>query len=201
MDPRVLRRFIVIVSIATLVMFGLSVGWEYFTPPPGDYQVRRGDILLGDKHYEKAIRSFDEALAEQPDHRGALMGRALAFIQMERYPEAMAELGYIIELLPKVIEADDMTGWGVLAAAYANRGIIHDRQGRHEKALADYIESLKTDEDTVSGPDVFYKILYDPRPSNVRKRALYIYEQLQKPEGERLMRVPELDAKQRMYKP
>jgi len=201
MDPRVLRRFIIIVAIATLVMFSLSVGYKFFTPPPGDYEVRKGDILLGDKQYEEAIRWFDKALVAQPDHRGALMGRALAFIQSERYPEAMAELDYIVELLPKVIEADDLTGRGVLAAAYANRGIIHDRLGRHQKALADYVKSLEIDSDTVSGPDLFYKILYDPRPSNVRDRARYIYEQLQKPEGERLMRVPKLDAKQRMYKP
>jgi hypothetical protein len=37
--------------------------------------------------------------------------------------------------------------------------------------------------------------------STVRDRAIYIYEQLQLPEGERLLRIPELDAKQRMYKP
>jgi hypothetical protein len=35
----------------------------------------------------------------------------------------------------------------------------------------------------------------------VLKRAQYIYEQLQLPEGQRLMRIPELDAEQRMYKP
>ncbi len=199
MDPRVLSRFVIIVAVATLVVFSISVGYEYFTPPPGDDEVRKGDILLDDKQYEEAIQWFDKALAVQPNHRWALMGRALAFIQMERYPEAMAELDYIIELLPKIAEADDMTGRGVLAAAYAKRGNVHDRQGRYEKALADYVRSLEIDSGTVSGPDLFYKILYDPRPSNVRDRGRYLYEQLQKPEGERLMRVPKLDPKQRIY--
>ena len=37
--------------------------------------------------------------------------------------------------------------------------------------------------------------------STVRDRAQYIYEQLQLPDDQRLMRVPELDEKQRMYKP
>ena len=47
-----------------------------------------------------------------------------------------------------------------------------------------------------------HKLLYSTgRMSSVRKRAQYIYEQLQLPEAERIMRIPELDAEQRMYKP
>ena len=62
--------------------------------------------------------------------------------------------------------------------------------------------ALKTDSDAVGEPGVVHKILYaDPNPSSVRKRARYIYEQLRKPPTERLMRVPEIDAKQRMRKP
>jgi hypothetical protein len=49
---------------------------------------------------------------------------------------------------------------------------------------------------------VVHKILYGSEDvSTVRDRARYIYEQLQLPEDQRLMRVPELDEKQRMYKP
>jgi len=49
---------------------------------------------------------------------------------------------------------------------------------------------------------VVHKLLYSTgKVSSVRKRAQYIYEQLQLPEDQRLMRIPELDAKQRMYKP
>ncbi|MDP6346070.1 MAG: tetratricopeptide repeat protein, partial [Alphaproteobacteria bacterium] len=103
--------------------------------------------------------------------------------------------------LEKNVSPDDPTGRGVLAAAYANRGIVRDRQGAHESALADYIKALQVDEESVSGPGLGYKILYDPRPSTVRDRARYIYEQLKLPEKERLLRVPELDAESRMYKP
>lgn len=201
MNPRVLRRFVIIMAIATFVTFAATVAYKYVAPPPGDYEVRKGDILLSDKKYPESIEWFDKALERTPNHRGALMGRAAAFIQLEQYPEAVAELDYLIAFLNKTLEPDDGTGLGVLAAAYANRGIVNDRQGKYERALADYIKSLRTDEDTVSGPDFIYKILYDPRPSNVRKRAQYIYEQLKLPEGQRLMRVPELDAEQRMYKP
>ena len=90
----------------------------------------------------------------------------------------------------------------MLASAYANRGIAHDRAGLYEKALEDYVNSLKVDQETVEGPGVIHKILYGGDDvSTVRDRARYIYEQLQLPEDQRLMRVPELDQKQRMYKP
>lgn len=201
MDQRVLRRFIILMAVATFALFVATVGYKYVSPPDGDYEVRKGDILLSDKKYQESIAWFDKALVEAPNHRGALMGRAVAFIQLEQYPEAIAELDYLIGFMSKTLEPDDGTGRGVLAAAYANRGIINDRQGKYERALADYIESLKIDEGAVSGPDFIYKILYDPRPSNVRKRAKYLFEQLKLPEGKRLMRVPELDAEQRMYKP
>ncbi len=51
MNPRVLRRFVIIMAIATFVTFVATIGYEYVSPPPGDYEVRKGDILLSDKHY------------------------------------------------------------------------------------------------------------------------------------------------------
>ena len=46
------------------------------------------------------------------------------------------------------------------------------------------------------------KILYGTsQPSTVRKRAIYLGQQLALPPEKRLLRVPEADAEQRMYKP
>lgn len=203
MNARVLRRFVILLAVATGAM--LTV-WTIVLPmvrsPPGDYETRQGDILLGDGKLDEALTRFDEALAASPDHRGALMGRALVFIQSENYPDAKAELTYLIRFLTRSLDRSDITGRGVLAAAYANRGIVHDRLGHYRKALEDYVAALRTDEGTLEGPGLFEKIIYGtPRPSTVRKRARYIYEQLQLPPEKRLLRVPEIDRKQRMHKP
>ncbi len=203
MNPRVLRRFIFL--MAMLLLFG-GLTFMFFgsslTREPGDYETQMGDQRLEDELYDEAMAHFDKALEEHPNHRGALMGRAIVFIRTEQYDLAIAELDYLIDFLAKSLEPDDTTGRGALAAAYANRGIVRDRQGDYEAALQDYIKALGTDEETVSGPGVVHKILYESDDvSNVRKRAQYIYEQLQLPEDERLMRVPELDEKQRMHKP
>jgi tetratricopeptide (TPR) repeat protein len=203
MNPRVLRRFIIIAALATFVAFsGWMVTKMFVSSEPGDYYTREGDIRLGDRRYAEALASFNKALAEMPNHRGALMGRALVYMRSGKAPEAMAELNHLIQFLNRSLKADDRTGVGVLAAAYANRGILHDRAGRYEKALGDYIAALKTDAGVLEGPGLFDKIIYGtPRPSTVRDRAIYLKQQLALPPEKRLLRVPEIDEKQRMYKP
>ena len=203
MNPRVLRRFIILMGITTFVAFSVwGVVHMMSTRTPGDYHTRAGDILLGDKKYDKALASFDQALVEMPNHRGAVMGRALVFLQTGKFKEAKAEFTYLIDYLTKTLKSDDPTGRGTLAAAFANRGILLDRQGLYKEALDDYISALKTDMGALEGPNIFDKVLYGtPRPSTVQKRAQYLYEQLKLSPEKRLLRVPELDAQQRMYKP
>jgi tetratricopeptide (TPR) repeat protein len=203
MNPRILRRFIIFCAIATFAMFSVWAVIDYFTgSPPGDFEVRQGDILLTGKKYDEALERFKAALKVSPNHRGALMGRAIAFLQSERYDEAEAEFTYLINYLTKTLGADDPTGYGVLAGAYANRGILYDRSDRHEKALADYKQALRIDAGAVEGPGLAHRIIYgNSRPATVRDRAVYLEQQLSLPESERLLRVPELDERQRTYKP
>ncbi|MFZ1415205.1 MAG: tetratricopeptide repeat protein [Defluviicoccus sp.] len=202
LSPAVIRRFIILMLVATFVMFtGWAVVREYFEAPPGDYETRQGDILLTDKKYDEAIAKFSEALEQSPNHRGALMGRAITLLQAGRHDEAEAEFGDLIRFLTETVEPDDATGIGVLAAAYANRGILYDREARFEAAFADYQQSLKIDPGAVAGPGLMHKIILHARPSTVAERARYLQEQLALPEDQRVLHVPEIDAKQRMHKP
>jgi tetratricopeptide (TPR) repeat protein len=205
MNRRVLRRFVVLMVVLTVVvMLFRDVIVAQFDRPPGDYHTEVGSNRLVDGLYDQAMEEFNKALEESPDHRGALMGRALIYIQTERYEDAIGELGYLIERLEITLESepDDRTGQGVLAAAFANRGIVHDRRGLYEEALADYIAALRTDPGAVDGPDIFQKIILGgDQISTVRDRAVYLQQQLQLPEDERRLRLPELDEQQFMYKP
>jgi tetratricopeptide (TPR) repeat protein len=199
-----MRRLAVVLSATGLA---LVVLWSLLKPylfdaPPGDYEVRQGDILLTDGKYDAAIERFDAALAVSPDHRGALMGKGIAYLQSDRPAQAEAVFTHLIDMLPRTLAADDTTGRGVLSGAYANRGILHDRLGRYEAALTDYRQALAIDPEAVAGPGLLHRILYgDARPAAVRQRAAYLQHQLALPESERVMRVPELDERQRMYKP
>ncbi len=201
MSTAVLRRFIILMIILIALTVGYQLLRERVDPPPGDFDVKAGNIHLEIGEFEEALADYDAALKASPDHRGALMGRAIAFLSMERMAEAEAEFDYMITYLEKNLEPDDATGQGVLAAAYANRGIMHDRLGNYELALEDYKQALRIDHGAVEGPGVVDKILHIADPSNVLMRAKYLQEQLALPEEQRLMRVPEEDAKQRMHRP
>ena len=153
MNPKVLKRFIIYMAILTFVMFTLwALVRSFMNRPPGDYETEVCDMRLKDKLYDKAMLAANTALEKTPNHRGALMCKALIFISQKMYIEANAELSYLINFLEKNIEDDDRTGVGTLAAAYANRGIVKDRNKDYQGALQDYIKALGIDHESVAGP-------------------------------------------------
>ena len=202
-NAKVLKRFIIYMAILTFVMFTI---WgfvrSFMDRPPGDYETEVCDIRLKDEKYDKALEAANEALNKTPYHRGAMMCKALIFISTKNYEKADKILSELIIFLEKNLEDDDKTGIGTLAAAYANRGIIKDRNKNYEEALKDYAKALGIDHEAVAGPGLGTIILnYKFKSSSVRERALYLNEQLQLPEDKRVLRIDELDAGQVMHKP
>ena len=202
-NTNVLKRFVIYMAILTFVMFTV---WgfvrSFMDRPPGDYETEVCDIRLKDKKYEQALEAANKALYKTPNHRGAMMCKALVFISEKKYVEADKILSNLINFLEKNLEDDDRTGIGTLAAAYANRGIIKDRNKNYEGALKDYIKALGIDHEAVAGPGLGTIILnYKFKSSSVKERALYLNEQLQLSEDERVLSIEELDAGQVMHKP
>ena len=202
-NANVLKRFVIYMAILTFVMFTI---WgfvrSFMDRPPGDYETEVCDIRLKDKKYEEALEAANKALNKTPNHRGAMMCKALVFISEKKYIKADKTLSDLIIFLEKNLEEDDRTGIGTLAAAYANRGIIKDRNKNYEEALKDYVKALGIDHEAVAGPGLGTVILnYKFKSSSVKERALYLNEQLQLPEEERVLSIEELDEGQVMHKP
>jgi len=177
--------------IGLLVIIGLIFYWRVGVEEnPGDYNVRTGNYRLEDGQYDAAVKEFSEALGKNPDHAMARLGLAVTFMQTGKDMEALQEFNLVIELKPEV------------AAAYANRGILYDRSDQHEKALADYRKALELDPKILEGPGFLWRFMrnIDEKPPTIQDRADYIEAELAKPESERLLKVPDLDKKQRMYK-
>jgi len=202
-NANIIKRFVIYMAILTFIMFTV---WgfvkSFMNRPPGDYETEVCDIRLKDKKYDEALKAASIALEKTPNHRGAVMCKALVFISQKKYLEANEELTNLINFLEKNVKDDDKTGIGTLAAAYANRGIIKDRNKDYEGALQDYVKALGIDYVAVAGPGLGTIILnYKFKSSSVKERALYLNEQLQLPENERVLSIKELDEGQVMHKP
>ena len=202
-NANIIKRFVIYMAILTFVMFTV---WgfvkSFMNRPPGDYETEVCDIRLKDKKYDEALEAANIALEKTSNHRGAMMCKALVFISEKKYVKADRVLSDLIIFLEKNLEEDDKTGIGTLAAAYANRGIIKDRNKNYEEALKGYVKALGIDHESVAGPGLGTIILnYKFKSSSVRERALYLNEQLQLPENERVLIIKELDEGQVMHKP
>jgi tetratricopeptide (TPR) repeat protein len=170
------------------------VAWSFYDSlydqrKPGDNAYFAGNNLFKDGNYEQALREHEQALKENPNHIHALRGKARSLLQLKHYQAALDTFNQAIAQAPD------------FAVTYANRGILYDRMGRHEKALADYEQALQMDSQLAEGPDWltrFFRLQPEPPPT-IADRAQYIREQLAKPPSERLLRQPELDDKQRPY--
>ena len=199
----IIKRFVIYMAILTFIMFTV---WgfvkSFMNRPPGDYETEVCDIRLKDKKYDEALEAANIALEKTSNHRGAMMCKSLVFISQKKYVKADRVLSDLIIFLEKNLEEDDKTGIGTLAAAYANRGIIKDRNKNYEEALKDYVKALGFDHESVAGPGLGTIILnYKFKSSSVKERALYLNEQLQLPENERVLSIKELDEGQVMHKP
>ena len=199
----ILKRFVIYMAVLTFVMFTVwALVKSFINRPPGDYETQVCDIRLKDKKYDEALVAANTALEKTPNHRGAIMCKALIFISQKEYTKATSELNYLINFLEKNVNDDDKTGIGTLAAAYANRGIIKDRSKDYKGALEDYIKALGIDHVAVAGPGLGTIILnYKFKSSSVKERALYLNDQLQLPKEERVLSIKELDEGQVMHKP
>jgi len=184
-----LLAVIITLSIAGIVGF-YFYKYSVLETIPGQNQYRLGNKYLEDGKHEEALQIFDEVLVEHKEYKEAHLAQAITLLQMERFDASR-------ESFDRAIGLDNR-----YAQAYANRGILNDRVGRPEAALHDYRKALELKPELAEGPGWLWRFLRnipDPPPT-IADRAAYLAEELKKPESERLIRVPELDSKQRMYK-
>jgi FimV-like protein len=157
---------------------------------PGQNKYRLANKYLEDGDYDEALQILNEVLAGNPGYKQAYLAKAITLLHMGRFDDSRAAFDWAIRLDEHYAEA------------YANRGILNDKLEQHEAALGDYRKALELNPELAKGPGWLWRFLRNipEPPPTIADRAKYLEEELRKPEGERLLRVPELDSKQRMYK-
>lgn len=191
-SPNPLRRFLTWLAVATAAFVVGATVYDYVLRDDdlGGLEYRLGSQRLEDGLPGEALAQFDALLAEHPDHVPGRLGRALALMGLGRDEAALAAFAETLALDPD------------FAAVYANRGILLDRLGRHREALADYRRALELNPELGEGPDWLTRFFRNQpdRPPTIADRARYLEAELEKPADERVLRVPEVDARQRSYK-
>ncbi len=186
MRPQDLRNLM----IGLLVVGFLAWGFSYITADreefPGEMTYREGNYRLARGEYERALECFREVQKINPSYLPARLGEALVYIQTKDYEQARRILDQLIEEDPQFAEA------------WANRGILNDREGRFEEAMRDYEKALELKPELAKGPSFLYRLLHNikEKPPTIADRLKYLQAELQKPPEERLLRVPEKDEKQ-----
>lgn len=176
-----------ILAAVAVAVAGLWTCWRLLVAvPEGDALFRQGEVHLSSGEFSEAIKNFDRALATDPDHDGALMGKARALIGLQRPEEAEAALSRVINLMRGRVERDGPAARSGLATAYGHRGIIRDSQGRYEQALSDYVEAMKIDAWAGGRPEIEDRLhRATGAQDTLRDRVQFLYRQLQLPEDQR----------------
>lgn len=191
MDEKLYKALVRIAIAITLVWIGWSIYDGFLEESvPGAHSVQAAAKHLEDGRNEDALREYESLLKDNPANVYAMRGKAQALMQMGKNDLAL-------NIYDDAIRLEQEFG-----VTYANRGILRDRMGDHSGALADYEMALKLAPETAEGPGLMTRFLrkQPEKPPTVAERASYLREQLAKPESERLLKMPEQDAKQRPYK-
>lgn len=191
MDDAVYRSLRNIAIVLTLAW----VGWSFYDGflrerGPGLASYQAANRYFEDGRYDKALQEYEQALQADPGNLHALRGKARSLMQLQRHDEALAAFNAAIARQPD------------FAASYANRGILHDRNGDYRRAMQDYETALRLDPKISAGPNWLTRFLrlQTETPPTIADRLAYLKQQLAKPEAERILRRPEQDAQQRSYK-
>lgn len=185
------QKLKVIAFVAILVPLGYMVFAGFSADrDPGDAAALAGDRAFQDRNFDRALAEYQAALEQDPEHGHALMGKANALVELQRFDDAIAAYDRYAE----EIDSD-------FAGVYANRGIAFDRIGEHEVALQDYRKAMALDPSVDEGPGWLTKFLHmdSSGQPTIGDRARYIESQLALPETERKLADPDVDGQQRSY--
>ena len=185
-------------SILMRVAIVLTIAWISWSLYDGAFRERSdgesayhaANKFFEDELYEDALTSYREALTKNPELINAKRGIARSLMQLEQFDNALVEFNIAIKQEPD------------FGASYANRGILYDRMGSYEEAIADYQKAIQLDPKLAEGPSWLTRFLRNQakKPPTILDRMKYLQTELKKPEDQRVLQLPNKDEQQKPYK-
>ena len=177
--PHYKRTWIYLAGIGLIVFLATVIIGNFFTNTPSHYDLAQEAYIMG--AYSTALEEFDKAVSQTPNEPEYLIGRGLAYLKLENYDEALADLngaillapdstdtrpyfhgGYImlisgnydfaIESLSITIERGDSS-----AQVYGYRGLAYYNLGNYAEAVIDADLAISIDSSQAS----YYQLLGD----------------------------------------
>lgn len=195
---------------------------------PGGQDLAAAGRYLEDGELNKALDLFSRVYEQDQENIGALRGMAQSHMRIglqqlyeaERLknmetPIKAAEIHRLsndhlqtaLSLYDESIQQEKAKGIDqnnrlATGVAHANRGILKDQLADYQGALRDYRAAMKLAPEVEEGPGFLTRFMRNQaeRPPSIVDRARYLETELKKPAAQRLLRLPEEDAKQRAYR-
>ncbi len=187
-DP--VYNILVKISIILFILFSIWLIYDHFVKrPPEVKHYLKANNAFKDRDYELALQEYLSSLNYNNNDVYFLEGVARAYMELSFYKEAE-------QFFIKAINIDPNFG-----PAYANLGVLYDRQKKYELAITNYKLAYKLDTDLSKGMHWLDRLLYDVRetPATIIDRASYLEKQLSLPISERVLSIPNIDEQQYNY--
>ena len=180
-------KWVAIFLTVILICWLLFEFYKNSLPGRTDYLSANNSFMDG--RFEVSYKQYLSALEKDNTNFYAAEGVARSLMKLNKSEDALVAFEQAIKINP------------FFAATYANRGILFDEMGKHEKAIIDYEKALALDQEIGGGMHWLDRLLYDVRKPTVtiRNRLDYLKLQMSKPKDERILVIPEEDAKQPYY--
>ena len=187
-DP--VYKILVRISVVLFIFFSLWLIWDHFINRPAEVKhYLMANNAFKDKNYDLALNEYFVALKFNQEDVYSIEGVARSYMELNLYDDA--EIFFI-----KAINIDPN-----FAPAYANLGVLYDRQEKYGLAISNYKKALQLDAELSKGMHWLDRLLYDVRetPSNIADRSMYLEKQMNLPKNERILNMPNIDDKQLNY--
>ena len=177
----------------SIILFILFTGWlifdHFINRPPEIRYYLTANTAFKDKRYDTSLESYFKAFRYNQSDVYVIEGIARSYMELNDFNNSK-------KYFDLAIKTDQE-----FAPAYANLGVLYDRNKDYVNAIKFYEIALHIDQELSKGMHWIDRLLYDVRekPPTIKDRLHYLKNQMLLPEYERILSIDEINEEQINY--